>query len=72
MEVGTADATPVIIMAVLLFILPAEPIACSLVGAGETRKLLNWKSVHEKMPWGVLLILGGGFAIAEGSEKSCK
>ena len=26
MEVGTADATPVIIMAILLFILPAEPI----------------------------------------------
>ena len=70
MEVDNADATPVILMAILMFVLPAEPIGRS-DGGGETRKLLDWKSVHEKCPWGVLLILGGGFALAEGSEKSC-
>ena len=57
MEVDNADATPVVIMAILMFILPAEPIGRAEVG--ETRKLLDWKSVHEKCPWGVLLILGG-------------
>ena len=71
MEVDNADATPVILMAILMFVLPAEPIGRATWG-GETRKLLDWKSVHEKCPWGVLLILGGGFALAEGSEKSCK
>ena len=70
MEVDNADATPVIMMAILMFILPAEPIGRS--EGGKTRKLLDWDSVHEKCPWGVLLILGGGFALAEGSEKSCK
>ena len=70
MKVDTADATPVVLMAILMFLLPAEPIGRS--EGGETRKLLDWESVHEKCPWGVLLVLGGGFALAEGSEKSCK
>ncbi|KAL2096144.1 hypothetical protein ACEWY4_008292 [Coilia grayii] len=32
--------------------------------------LLNWEVVHEKMPWNILLLLGGGFALARGSETS--
>uniref|UniRef100_A0A672JJJ3 Solute carrier family 13 member 2 n=1 Tax=Salarias fasciatus TaxID=181472 RepID=A0A672JJJ3_SALFA len=32
--------------------------------------LLNWDIVHEKMPWNILLLLGGGFALAHGSEVS--
>lgn len=30
--------------------------------------LLSWDIVHEKMPWNILLLLGGGFALAHGSE----
>ena len=30
--------------------------------------LLSWDVVHEKMPWNILLLLGGGFALAHGSE----
>ena len=30
--------------------------------------LLNWDVVHEKMPWNIILLLGGGFALARGSE----
>lgn len=35
--------------------------------------LLNWKTVNEKMPWNIVFLLGGGFALAKGSEvrKSC-
>ncbi|KAI5096847.1 solute carrier family 13 member 2 [Silurus meridionalis] len=32
--------------------------------------LLNWKVVHERMPWNVVLLLGGGYALAEGSKVS--
>lgn len=32
--------------------------------------LLNWKTVNEKMPWNIVFLLGGGFALAKGSEKS--
>lgn len=37
-----------------------------LVKAPKT--LLNWQVVHERMPWNVILLLGGGFALAAGSE----
>lgn len=33
-----------------------------------TPTLLNWKVVHERMPWNIVLLLGGGFALAKGSE----
>lgn len=29
--------------------------------------LLNWKTVNEKMPWNIVFLLGGGFALAKGS-----
>ncbi|PIO41161.1 hypothetical protein AB205_0063430 [Aquarana catesbeiana] len=32
--------------------------------------LLDWKTVNEKMPWNIVLLLGGGFALAKGSEDS--
>ncbi|XP_043077569.1 solute carrier family 13 member 2 [Puntigrus tetrazona] len=35
-----------------------------------TPTLLNWKVVHERMPWNIVLLLGGGFALAKGSEAS--
>nr|XP_055035582.1 solute carrier family 13 member 2 isoform X1 [Misgurnus anguillicaudatus] len=32
--------------------------------------LLNWQVVHERMPWNIVLLLGGGFALASASEES--
>ncbi|KAL5017127.1 hypothetical protein ScPMuIL_006716 [Solemya velum] len=32
--------------------------------------LLNWRLVNEKMAWGVLLLMGGGFAIADACSVS--
>lgn len=43
-------------------------------GVGEPGRLkappaiLDWKTVHEKLPWNVVFLLGGGYALAKGSE----
>lgn len=30
--------------------------------------LLEWNVVHKQMPWNIVLLLGGGYALATGSE----
>uniref|UniRef100_A0A8C5LPV4 Solute carrier family 13 member 5 n=1 Tax=Leptobrachium leishanense TaxID=445787 RepID=A0A8C5LPV4_9ANUR len=30
--------------------------------------LLTWKVVHRQMPWSIVILLGGGFALAKGSD----
>lgn len=46
------------------------PCCIVLIGAPAEAPspLLNWDIVHEKMPWNILLLLGGGYALAHGSE----
>ncbi|XP_008297383.1 solute carrier family 13 member 5 isoform X1 [Stegastes partitus] len=71
------DATVAIFVAVLLFVLPSKPPRfCSWrnqaphQSAGPTPPLLTWKVAQKKLPWGIVLLLGGGFALAKGSEVS--
>ena len=35
---------------------------------GPVPALLNWEIVHQKVPWGVIFVVGGGFALA----KACQ
>ena len=30
--------------------------------------LLDWSTVHRMMPWNIILLLGGGFALADGCK----
>lgn len=48
-------------MATLLFIIPSKK------GKGE--KLMDW-SKCKKLPWNIVLLLGAGFAIADGVRRS--
>jgi len=32
--------------------------------------LLDWSTVHRMMPWNIILLLGGGFALADGCKVS--
>uniref|UniRef100_A0A667YLY9 Solute carrier family 13 member 5 n=1 Tax=Myripristis murdjan TaxID=586833 RepID=A0A667YLY9_9TELE len=75
------DATVAVFIAVLLFILPSKaPRLCSWrshsfdnaphQNSGPTPALLTWKVAQKKLPWSIVLLLGGGFALAKGSEES--
>ncbi|KAM6933734.1 Na(+)/citrate cotransporter [Xenentodon cancila] len=75
------DATVAVFVAILLFVLPSEPPRfCSRrtrsfdtvarQPTGSTSTLLTWKAAQKKLPWGIVLLLGGGFALAKGSEVS--
>lgn len=48
------DEVPAVLGAILLFILPAE----------KEKTLLDWKDTS-RLPWGVLLLFGGGLAMAK-------
>ncbi|KAJ8266738.1 hypothetical protein GJAV_G00134140 [Gymnothorax javanicus] len=76
-ETFVTDGTVSILIAVLLFVLPSQIIRWSPNYSrqeGEKLKappaLLTWEVVHKRMPWNIVLLLGGGFALAQGSEKS--
>ena len=35
-----------------------------------SQSLLTWEAIHRKMPWSLVLLLGGGFALAKASTVS--
>jgi solute carrier family 13 (sodium-dependent dicarboxylate transporter), member 2/3/5 len=57
------DTNIVLIGAVLLFLIPATR------SEDKPRMLMDWPTAL-KLPWGVLLLFGGAFAVAKGFEDS--
>jgi sodium-dependent dicarboxylate transporter 2/3/5 len=55
------DTIIAVIAGIILFILPASK--------EKSRKLINWKEAV-KLPWGILLLFGGGLALAQGFKTS--
>jgi len=55
------DTIIAVISGIILFILPASK--------GKNRKLINWKEAV-RLPWGILLLFGGGLALAQGFTTS--
>lgn len=55
------DGTVSVMMATLLFIIPNKK--------NEGEKLMDWNKC-KKLPWNIILLLGAGFAIAQGVQTS--
>ena len=55
------DGTVAITVAVLLFLIPSKN--------GYGKFILDWKTA-EKIPWDIILLFGGGFALASGFKES--
>ncbi|KAJ8956308.1 hypothetical protein NQ318_015044 [Aromia moschata] len=71
------DATAALIVVLLLFIIPAKPDFIYIFSKDEAKRpkvasqaLVTWKIIQQKMPWGLIFLLGGGFALAEASKVS--
>ena len=53
---GVADATPALLIALLMFVVPVSE---------DGSPMLTWPLVQSRLAWGVIILLGGGFALAE-------
>ncbi|KAM6174218.1 solute carrier family 13 member 2 [Erethizon dorsatum] len=70
-----SDGTVAMLIGIILFIVPSKipGLTQDPENPGKLKAppaLLTWKTVNEKMPWNIVLLLGGGFALAKGSERS--
>lgn len=46
-------------------------IAASKRPSRSSEGLITWKVINSQMPWSLMFLLGGGFAISKGSDYSC-
>ncbi|MEM9695756.1 MAG: SLC13 family permease [Myxococcota bacterium] len=58
---GTGDATVALAAVVVMFLVPT--------GNDDGERLLDWKTASS-IPWGLLLLFGGGLAIAKAFDRS--
>lgn len=60
---------PVLVIILILFILPIKPDFWCFRNAasGERPKpnvsMLTWEFMHEKLPWGLVLLLGNSYSL---------
>lgn len=55
------DGTVAIFMSILLFLIPSR--------ANTKKSIMDWETAR-KLPWGIVLLFGGGFALAAGFKES--
>ncbi|XP_022086471.1 solute carrier family 13 member 5-like isoform X2 [Acanthaster planci] len=79
LEDYVTDSTTVLFVAILLFVFPSRmpKFLCGrsskedlLEEKSPCPALLEWPVIHKKMAWLVVILLGGGFALAEGCKVS--
>ncbi|XP_060743129.1 solute carrier family 13 member 1 [Tachysurus vachellii] len=59
------DATVSLLLGMLFFIIPAN-----WPTADNYNSMISWKEFQACMPWEICLLVGGGFALAEGTKVS--
>ncbi|KAI7811898.1 Solute carrier family 13 sodium/sulfate symporter, partial [Triplophysa rosa] len=59
------DATVALLLGFMFFIIPAHK-----PNANRYETLITWKEFQACMPWEICLLVGGGFALAEGTKIS--
>lgn len=69
------DATVAMALAILLCVLPAgksrpSQAADAPAVSRDPRFLIDWNTIQKGIPWGVVFLFGGGFALAQGLEVS--
>ncbi|XP_028668396.2 solute carrier family 13 member 1 [Erpetoichthys calabaricus] len=67
------DSTAALVLGLLFFIIPANMPTSPSSGKKNDYSystLISWKEFQACMPWEIALLVGGGFALAEGSEVS--
>lgn len=71
-ETDIGDSTCAFLGIVLMFLIPKNlSFFRGIPTQGKSYDaLLNWKFVQDNLAWGVVLLLGGGFALSDGAEAS--
>ena len=67
------DASAALFIVFLLFIFPSKLTFWPFTKLSKSKNsapLLDWRTVHDRFPWGVMLLFGGGFALADASKIS--
>lgn len=71
------DATPAIFIVISLFMIPANLSFFNYFKKNSkdlpkqpSSGLITWKFINQKVPWSLIFLLGGGFALAEGGRAS--
>ncbi|XP_066601410.1 protein I'm not dead yet-like [Prorops nasuta] len=76
-KLAVKDSTAAMLMTILFFVIPSKLDFLHAFDKDPNKRptkpspaLITWKTIHQKMHWSLILVLGGGFAISAGSTKS--
>ncbi|XP_012875452.1 PREDICTED: solute carrier family 13 member 1 isoform X3 [Dipodomys ordii] len=68
------DSTVALIIGLLFFLIPAKRLTKTTstgeIVAFDYSPLITWKEFQSFMPWDIAILVGGGFALADGCEVS--
>ncbi|XP_046386159.1 solute carrier family 13 member 5-like [Ischnura elegans] len=71
-EISIKDGTPVMMLVIILHILPAttDYLKCG-INEGTHKvspNVIGWKIIQEKMPWGLIILIGSGYSLTHGIQ----